>query len=143
MVSEVNGGPKPFVAQAMKIPRAEAQAWVFFTQGKNHDAIESLRTAAEQQETNGKGEIELPAREMLGDLLMEMGRPGDGLAEYEKSMTIDPNRFNGQYGAIRAAEAIGDKSKATTYIEQLLKNCSAAQPERPEVVHAKQLLTSN
>jgi tetratricopeptide (TPR) repeat protein len=95
MVSEVNRGPKPFVAQAMKIPRAETQAWVFFTEGKNQDSIESLRTAADQQEVNGKGEIELPAREMLADLLMEMGRPAEAVTEYEKSMTIDPNRFNG------------------------------------------------
>ena len=143
MVSEAKRSPTPFVAEKMQIPRTEAQGWVFFAEGKNDDAIKSLRTAAEQQEVNGKGEIELPAREMLADLLMEMGRPADALAEYEKSMTIDPNRFNGLYGAVIAAKSIGNNTKATNYLEQLLKNCSAAQPERPELVHAKQLLRNN
>lgn len=143
MVSETKHGAKPSRVQKMQIPRAEAQGWVLFVEGKNQDAIRSLRTASEQQETNGKGEIELPAREMLGDLLIEMGRPADALAEYEKSMAIDPNRFNGLYGAVTAAESIGDKTKARGYLEQLLKNCSAAQPKRPELVRAKQLWTSN
>ena len=143
MVDEARRGPKPFVAQQMQIPRAEAQGWVFFTQGKSDEAIKSLRTAAEQQEVNGKGEIELPAREMLGDLLMQIGRPADALAEYEKSMTIDPNRFNGLFGAGTAAEAIGDKSKARKYFAQLLKNCSGGSPTRTELLHAEQLLTSN
>jgi tetratricopeptide (TPR) repeat protein len=143
MVSETKRGPKPFIAEKMQIPREEAQGWVFFAQGRNEDAIKSLRAAAEQQEVNGKGEIELPAREMLADLLIEMGRPRDALVEYEKSMTTDPNRFNGLYGAGTAAESIGDRARARNYFEQLLKNCSEAQPERPELVHARQLLTRN
>ena len=47
----------------------------------------------------GKGEVEMPAREMLADILLELGRPADALAEYERSMTIDPNRFNALFGA--------------------------------------------
>ena len=143
MVGETKRGPRPLVAEKMQIPRAEAQGWVFFLQGRNQEAIQALRTAAEQQEKNGKGEIELPAREMLGDLFMEMNRPADALAEYEQSMGIDPNRFNGLYGAVTSAESTGDKTRARTYSRQLLKNCSVGEPDRPELLHAKQLLVSN
>ena len=74
---------------------------------------------------------------MLADLLMEMGRPEDALAEYEKSMKIDPNRFNGLYGAARAAELAHKPEKATAYYAQLLKNCAGQQSDRPELVHAR------
>jgi hypothetical protein len=60
----------------------EANAWLSFLQGKAQEAIELLRTPAEKQDSEGKGEIELPAREMLADMLVEMNRPEDALAEF-------------------------------------------------------------
>jgi hypothetical protein len=41
-----------------------------------------------------KGEVDLPVREMVADMLLELNRPQEALAEYERSMRIDPNRFN-------------------------------------------------
>jgi len=88
----------------------------------------------------GKGEVELPAREMLADMLLEMGRPEEALAEYEKSMKIDPNRFNGLAGAGRAGELAHQPEKAKAYYAQLLKNCdNGAHSDRPELVHARSL----
>jgi tetratricopeptide (TPR) repeat protein len=80
----------------------------------------------------------LPAREMLADMLLEIGRPVDALAEYERSMKIDPNRFNGFYGAARAAELAHQPKKATAYYTQLLKNCdNGAHSDREELAHAR------
>jgi len=83
----------------------------------------------------------LPAREMIADMLLEMGRPGDALVEYEKSMRVDPNRFNGLYGAARAGELSNQREKATTYFAQLLANCTGGiHSDRPEIAHAKSSL---
>src|SRR5438132_11916953 len=75
---------------------------------------------------------------MLADMLLEMGRPEQALAEYEKSLKTDPNRFNGLYGAAQAAESAHDSEKAQLYYAQLLKNCENGQ--RPELARAKTLL---
>ena len=74
----------------------------------------------------GKGEVEIPAREMLADILLESGHPEQALAEYERAMTIDPNRFNELYGAARSAELTKQTAKADKYYAQLVKNCSGS-----------------
>ena len=74
---------------------------------------------------------------MLADLLLEMNRPAEALEEFEKSMKVDPNRFNGLYGAGRAAELLGDRKKERSYYSQLLKNCATSQSKRPELAHAR------
>jgi tetratricopeptide (TPR) repeat protein len=137
MVEATKRGPHPFRAQYMDVKHDEAAAWLAFTENRNDDALKLLRALAEKQDVEGKGEVEQPAREMLADILLEMGRPEDALTEYEKSMKTDPNRFNGLAGAARAAELAHQPEKAKTYYAQLLKNCEGQQSERPELAHAR------
>jgi tetratricopeptide (TPR) repeat protein len=142
MIEAVKKSPHAYAAKGMQTNRDEAQAWMAFAEGKNEQALGLLRPIAERQDQVGKGEVELPAREMLADMLMEMNRSEDALAEYEKSLKSDPNRFNGLYGAARAAELGHHSEKASAYSAQLLKNCeNAANSDRPELAHAKELVT--
>lgn len=77
-------------------------------------------------------------------MLLEINRSGDALAEYEKALKADPNRFNGLYGAAHAAELAHQGEKANSYYAQLLKNCySGAHSERPELARAKNLVARN
>ena len=79
-----------------------------------------------------------------GDMLLELKQPEKALAEYEKSMKIDPNRFNGLAGAARAAEIAHQGEKANSYSSQLLKNCDGGKhSERPELRDAKGLVARN
>jgi tetratricopeptide (TPR) repeat protein len=110
---------------------------------KNEDALGLLRGVADKHDVEGKGEVALPSREMLGDMLLEMGRPEAALAAHEKSMKVDPNRFNGLYGAGRAAELAHERGKAATYYGQLLKNCAGSHSARPELLQAKSSLSRN
>jgi hypothetical protein len=81
---------------------------------------------------------------MLADMLLEMGRAPDALVEYEKSLHTDPNRFNGLYGAARAAQLANMPYKAANYYAQLLKNCdNGAHSDRPELAKAKELAAGN
>ena len=77
---------------------------------------------------------------MLADMLLEMNRPVAALAEYEKSMKTDPDRFNGLYGSGRSAELTGDLEKAQRYYQQLLKNCGTGRSRRAEWRHAEEIL---
>jgi tetratricopeptide (TPR) repeat protein len=137
MVEVTKRGPKAFFAEYMQTKHDEAAAWLAFTENKNDEAQKLLRALAEKQDVEGKGEVELPAREMLADVLLEMGRPEDALQEYEKSLKTDPNRFNGLAGAARAAELAHQPEKARTYYAQLLKNCEGQQSDRPELAQAQ------
>jgi len=119
--------------------RGEVQAWLAFAEKKNDEALRLMRQVADKQDQVGKGEVAIPAREMLADMLLALHQPDQALAEYEKSMKIDPNRFNGLAGAARAAERANQPAKATTYYAQLLKNCpDPAHSDRPELRSAEQ-----
>jgi len=126
----------------MSTDGVEAHAWLVFAEGKIDEALSLLRSVADKQDAEGKGEVELPAREMLGDMLLEINRLREALAEYEKSLNTDPNRFNGLYGAARSAELLQQPRTAARYYAQLLKNCETPS-QRPELSHAKELLARN
>ena len=129
-----------YYATSLQNGHDQALAWLAFAQGKNQEALRRLRSVADDQDTVGKGEVELPAREMLADMLLEMNRPEDALVEYEKSLQTDPNRFNGLYGAARAAEQARQPEKAAGFYAQLLKNCDGtADSGRPELARARNL----
>ncbi len=88
-------------------------------------SLETMTKAADLEDKTEKNPVTpgslLPAREMLGDLLMELKRPGDALVQYELSLKNCPNRFNTLYGAGRSAELIGDNEKAAFYFAELEK----------------------
>lgn len=141
MLQAVAKGSRAYILEGMISNRDEAHAWLAFAQGNNSEALRLLRSVADKQDAAGKREVELPTREMLADMLLEMQRPQEALGEYETSMKTDPNRFNGLYGAARAAEMAHQPHKATIYYAQLLKNCGK-DSDRPELARAKTLLAS-
>lgn len=140
LLDEVRKGPQPWIANNLKNEHEEVQSWVDYAQGKTDDALRILRGVADRQDKIGKNEVEIPAREMLADMLLDMNRPKEALAEYEVSLKTDPNRFNGLYGAAQAAEMIQQKDKAQAYYAQLLKNCDGVDSDRAELVKARTLL---
>jgi tetratricopeptide (TPR) repeat protein len=139
MLELTEKGPQARIAKFMTTRQDETHAWLFALQCKQDEAVVLLRKLADRQDAEGKGEIETPAREMLADMLMALNLPAEALAEYERSMKIDPNRFNGLYGAGKAAELIGNREKAKIYFVQLLRSCAAAHSQRPELIHAHEV----
>ena len=129
-------GPDPY--------RGEVQAWLAFAEKKNDEALKQIREVADLQDKVGKAEVDIPAREMLADMLLETNQPELALAEYEKSMKIDPNRFNELAGAARSAELAHQPKKANFYYAKLLKNCDDGKnSDRPELSRAKVELAKN
>jgi tetratricopeptide (TPR) repeat protein len=135
-------GPRPYIADGLKDEHQLVQAWAAYAAGNSDDAVRQLRAVADDQDKVGKAETELPAREMLADMLLDLQRPQEALIEYEISLRTDPNRFNGLYGAAQAATQVKQKEKASTYYTQLLKNCDGVHSDRPELAQAKTLLAS-
>jgi len=142
-VEATRKGQKAYVADSMKRPRQEIEAWVDFAAGREEDALRLLTEVAQEQDKVGKAETDLPAHEMLADMLLEAGKAQEALAQYEISLKTDPNRFNGLAGAAAAAEKLEQKEKAAGYYAQLLKNCSGSHSQRPELQQAKLLVAAN
>jgi tetratricopeptide (TPR) repeat protein len=126
-----------------RIARGEMLAWAAFAEGNAADALKNLRDSADLQDKVGQGEVDIPAREMLADMLMDLGMPREALAEYQKALQLSPNRFNGLYNAGRAAEALGDAAQARSYYLALLESTdNGAHSSRPEFDHAKAFASS-
>jgi predicted Zn-dependent protease len=133
-------------ANEVEVQRLSTAGWIALAQKNNADALKYMRAAADLEDRNEKhivtpGRV-LPARELLGDMLMEMGQPAQALKEYEASMQREPNRFRGMYGAAVAAEATGDRTKARQYYARLAELTKGAPTTRPEMARMKAALAS-
>jgi tetratricopeptide (TPR) repeat protein len=117
----------------------EAEAWLAFAKGKSDEALTELRAAADHQDKNGGESVGIPAREMLADMLLELKRPAEALAEYKASLKLSPNRFDSLFEAARAAQALGDAAGAQSFYAKLAEVC-APGADRPELTEAKTVL---
>ena len=130
----------------VEINRLGASAWLALAQGKREEALTRMRTAAEIEDRNEKhivtpGRI-LPARELLGDMLLELKRPAEALKEFEAAHVREPDRFRGLYGAAQAAAQSGDTAKAKRFFARLVTIAGQGET-RPELVQARTFLAAN
>jgi len=133
-------------ATEVEIQRLALAGWIAFAQKKNDEALRLMRAAADLEDKNEKhivtpGRV-VPARELLGDMLLEAGQPAAALREYEASQVREPNRFRGLAGAARAAEAAGETAKAKKYYAELVALAGTADAPRPDVARAKLYLAA-
>jgi hypothetical protein len=126
MRQQMKGRPLPQSGTAEAGFLDEIHAWTDFANGDLAGAVTLLRPIADRQDKVGKGELDLPVREMMAEMLLIDGKDDEALKEYQASLASDPNRFNGLLGAGRAAERLGKRDLAVKYYRTLLANCSGA-----------------
>jgi hypothetical protein len=142
-------GPYDWAAQVESM-RLAAEAWIEWAAGADAHArdraLELARSAAELEEKTGKHPVTpgavLPARELLGDMLLEANRPAEALAEYEASLRAAPGRFNGLRGAARAAALAEKPARARELYAKLAAQCVKGSP-RPELAEARKFLAKS
>jgi hypothetical protein len=92
-----------------------ALAWIDYAEGKSDEALKLMRAAADEEDAVEKQPVTpgaiVPTREQLGDLLLELNRPADALKEFERALTMTPQRRAALAGASRAREMLA-QSKA-------------------------------
>jgi tetratricopeptide (TPR) repeat protein len=145
LMAKIKQGRHAYFADSTgaRIQRGEMLAWIAFAENTPADALERMGEAADLQDKVGQGEVDIPAREMLADILLELGRPQDALAEYKKALALSPNRFNGLFNAGKAAEEVGDAPQAQRYYATLLKiTDNGSQSARPEFDHVRRVVSS-
>ena len=132
----------PISINAVGEDQRVVSAWIDHAEGRNDEAINTLREIATKEQGIFAPDGGTPAHEMLGDLLIEMAQPGQALGEYEAELKLSPNRFNSLYGAGHAAELAKQPGKATAYYQQLLKACGGGNSRRPELAHVHGFLST-
>lgn len=130
-------GSSGMYSATSEVPNMEAQAWLDYAQGRHEEAVKLMRSAAKQEDAGGVDSLTMPAREMLGDMLLEMKKPAEALIEYKVALTESPNRFDGLYGAAQAAQLAGNTTEARGYLAKLVKACSP-DADRPELQEARE-----
>ena len=125
------------------IERQIAAAWLAHAEGKNDEAARLMRAAADLDDALEKHPVTpgaiLPAREQLGELLLELGRPAEALDAYEASLKRAPRRLGGTYGAARAAKLSADAAKAGHYYAQLVELTKNGEASRVEIKEARSI----
>jgi tetratricopeptide (TPR) repeat protein len=127
--------------EQVDIQRRVALAWQTFAKGNRTEGLAQMKAAADAEDATDKSAVSpgplAPARELYGYMLLEAGNAREALTAFEATIKKEPNRFLGAYGAARAADAAGDRAKATTYYRQLLEIAKDADTERPEIAEAR------
>ena len=105
---------EPYWSEQAAIQHLGAQAWLDLAEGRVDIALTRMREAATREDGTEKSAVTpgplAPARELLGDMLMQLRRPSEALAEYRKTLVTEPNRYRALAGAVRAAAAAGDRN---------------------------------
>jgi tetratricopeptide (TPR) repeat protein len=120
---ELQSAGNVYWATQVDVLLKEAQAWRSVANGEPEAAILSLRAAADEEDAVEKlplapGPI-VPAREQLGELLLDLKHPDQALREFRTALSLAPRRRGALVGAITAAERLGDAQTAAQLREQL------------------------
>jgi len=135
-------------AEQTQIQRRSASAWLALVEGRSVEALVEMRAAAAIEDGTEKSAVTpgplAPARELVGEMLLQMDQPADALKEFEATLEKEPNRFRALFGAARSASLAGDHQKARRYSGSLLKVCDRAdKPGRPELEQARRMASSS
>lgn len=127
--------------EQIDIQHQAASAWASFAAGNQDQGIRLMSAAADIEDATDKAAVSpgpmAPARELLGMMLLEAGRPAEALTALEATLAKEPNRFLTLSAAAQAADAAGDSNKARQYYQQLLSVAATADTERPALQQAR------
>jgi len=129
-------------ALQVEIQRQDVEAWAALAEGHPEEALREMKAAAAMEDGTEKNAVTpgpiAPARELLGEMLLQLKHPDLALVEFESTLKKEPNRFRSLYGAAHAAQLAGNPGASLRYFGQLLKTCEHAdQPPREELAEAQ------
>jgi tetratricopeptide (TPR) repeat protein len=135
-------------AQQVEIQERAVLAWAALAMGEKEEALREMKSAAELEDGTEKSAVTpgplAPARELLGEMLLELNEPAQAFDQFEATLKKEPGRLRALYGAAHAAQLSGDRDMSQRYFREVLKVCSRAdKPGRSEVVEAQRALLHN
>ena len=134
---------EPYWARQVEIQTLAVAAWSALATGAKEQALRQMESAAEMEDRTEKSAITpgplLPARELMGEMLLVMNEPARALGEFEATLRKEPRRFNSLYGAAHAAQLSGSRDTSRKYFRELMQVCAHSdKPARSELKDAEQ-----
>jgi hypothetical protein len=141
-------GGEDYWAQQVAIQGLEVEAWAALAESKKEEALQRMRSAADLEDATEKSAVTpgplAPARELLGEMLLENKEPAQAREQFEATLTKEPGRFRALYGAARAAQLSGRPEASQKYFGELLRVCGHAdKPGRAEILEARNVISHN
>ena len=135
-------------AGQVEIQGLEVNAWTLFADGRKELALTMMKSAADMEDSTEKLAITpgplAPARELMGEMLLEFNEPTQALEQFEATLKKEPNRFRALYGAARATQLSGKMEASRKYFAELLKVCEHAdKPPREEILAAEKAVLAH
>jgi tetratricopeptide (TPR) repeat protein len=133
-----------FFRRQLELQMLAVNGWIAWADNRQDEALALLRYAADEEDALGKHPVSpgaiVPIRELLGDLDLELNRPVDALAAFERSLQLNPGRYRATAGAARAAELAGRTETARDYYRKLTDLARDGDGQRPELARARAFL---
>ena len=128
-------------ALQVEIQQLAVRAWAALAAGKKEEAVRQMKAAAELEDGTEKSAVTpgplAPARELLGEMLLELNEPAQALEQFEATLKKEPGRFRALYGAAHAAQLSGNRDTSQRYFRDLIKVCAHADKSgRSELAEA-------
>jgi hypothetical protein len=135
-------------ARQVEIQELAVTAWVALAEGKKEKALRQMKSAAELEDGTEKSAVTpgplAPARELLGEMLLQANEPAQALEQFEATLKQEPGRLRALYGAAHAAHLSGSRDTSQRYFREVLKVCGRAdKPGRFEIREAEQAILRN
>ncbi|HXL23524.1 MAG TPA: hypothetical protein VOA78_13735 [Candidatus Dormibacteraeota bacterium] len=135
-------------ARQVEIQEVAVRAWAALAAGKKEEALRQMKSAAELEDGTEKSAVTpgplAPARELLGEMLLEMNESAQALQQFEATLKKEPGRFRALYGAAHAAQLSGNRDVSQKYFREMLKVCSHAdKPGSSELLEAQRAILQN
>jgi hypothetical protein len=135
-------------ARQVQIQALGVGAWAALAAGKKEEALRQMKSAAELEDGTEKSAVTpgplAPARELLGEMLLEMNEPAQALEQFEATLQQEPRRFRSLYGAAHAAQQSGSRDTSQKYFRELMTVCARAdKPGRSEILEAARAIAPN
>jgi hypothetical protein len=135
-------------ARQVEIQALAVAAWAALATGNKEEALQQMKSAAELEDSTEKSAVTpgplAPARELLGEMLLQVNEPAQALEQFEATLKKEPERLRSLYGAAHAAQLSGRRDTSQRYFRELLKVCVRAdKPGRSEILEAERAIVRN
>ena len=99
-------------------------------QAKRQEALKAMQSAAEMEDGTEKSAVTpgplAPARELVGEMLLQMNKPTEALEQFEAALKKEPRRFRSLYGAPTRRSWAESVMSSQEYFRELLQVCARA-----------------
>jgi tetratricopeptide (TPR) repeat protein len=139
-------GQHPFVQQILTLQAREAAAAAALAAGDRASAVKEMEAAVAIEDSIDSLSQPpypiIPAHELYGSMLMEMGRHAEARKHFEETLRRTPGRPKAIFGIAQAAEAMGENATARAQYARLLDMWKNADDDRRELQAARRFLQS-